>query len=106
MIESIEDAREVAAALLATAKKVMAGSEIAACEWTKEEEFEEQFEKSKAPNDIHEWHAGDGFLNYEFIDMFHSLRRLETTFSREISDWQRKRNMARARKTISTPRVG
>lgn len=105
MIETYEDAKEAAAALLATVKKLMTGSEIAACEWTKEEDFEEQFGKSKAPNDIDEWHAGDGFLSSEFVDMFHSLRRLETTFSREISDWQRKRNMARARKTISPRRV-
>lgn len=105
MIETFEDAKEVAAALLATVKKLMAGSEIEACEWTKTPEFEDEVDWYLGPGRIELHEDEDG--EYESLEMapnsihkkWETLIRLETTFSREIGNWINRRNIAIARRS-------
>lgn len=111
MIDSIEDAQSVAAALLATVKKLMTGSEIAACEWAKNPEFEDEIDWFLF-GDEEDYFTGDDDYDEQsehnsqiIVNKWHTLLRLETAFVREISDWQRNRNMALARRATKLSRV-
>lgn len=125
-----EELKEAANALLATKKKVMTGREIEACEWTRSDEFEDDFyfmeygyvewqenpmasfiETAVEPDGDDEEEADEEEAAIQHADFMEDLygstcfrvqliKSLHIQFYCEITNWINKRNSAMARKVV------
>ena len=103
-MNSPAEAQESANALLAVAKKRMSGREIDACEWTRSDDFEDEYDLMVyGPPEVYNV-DDDEETEGEFVEdirwKWGLLQSLAIEFSREISNWINKRNATRSRKAV------
>lgn len=100
------DFKDTAAALLATVQKRLTGREIAACEWAKSGQMDEELDSAVRSfmrygddADGVSYSAAEKFALREFEEL-DLLKSLQTQFSREIGNWLNQRNANYSRKAV------